>query len=221
MRKLLGLGVASWVCCAVPAMAAPITVTDVEITGKGVSISSPGYTGGVTAGLFSLSYTSSFGPGTFLAFCVDLYHFITTGAPQALSYTVGALTTSNPPNGPSLTSDQLTKISQLAAYGTSLYKSNPANAAGLATTQVAIWSVEYGSAFNYTPTADVTATSVSDAETAAFKLAATSDFALLSTNGTQNFVVSGSTNLATVPEPAAVAMVAAGLVMLAGMRRRV
>ena len=224
MRKLMLAGAAALAFQAAPAVAGSFTVTGVSVQGDNVTVSLPAANGnpaineGVTAG--PLTLTTSI--GQFYAWCVDVYHAIQTGTGQSLSYQTGTVTTNNAPVPATLTSAQVTGIARLASYGGSLIGTSGGTPDTLTAVQLAIWEVEYPS-FTYSG-------GPSQASVDAVKASASNlqpgDSGLIALSGTQTFVVgqdaivSAGPGPSPVPEPAGAAVMAVGLLALAGMRRR-
>jgi hypothetical protein len=138
-----------------------------------------------------------------LFYCTDLYNYSSSSA----TYTVGYLTSSHQPSGTNdLTTTQLNNIATLIA----------ANNTDKSATQLAIWSVEYGSAFSFSGTSSATATDVTN-YLGALNGTAPGNLQLyqLHDNGVQGFAY-----VAPVPEPATLAVLATSLFGLSRVRRR-
>jgi hypothetical protein len=139
-----------------------------------------------------------------LVYCTDLHNYATFPA----TYTVGLLTSSNQPNStPLLTAIQINNIATLIN----------AKHTDQTATQLAIWSVEYGSAFSYSNTSDGIATDVNSyingltgqapANVAVYQLQA---------SGVQGFAYT----VKSVPEPMSIVLLGAGLIGLTAARSR-
>jgi hypothetical protein len=138
-----------------------------------------------------------------LFYCTDLYHYSAAPAAYAVSY----LTSSHQPSGGNdLTTTQINKITTLIA----------GNYADHSATQLAIWSIEYGSAFSFTGTsaqiASDVATYLSGLDGSA---PANVQLYQLQASGVQGFAF-----VAAVPEPATIAVLGAGLIGMGSVRRR-
>jgi hypothetical protein len=138
-----------------------------------------------------------------LVYCTDLYNYSAASA----TYTVGYLTSSHQPSGNNdLSTLQVNNIATLIS----------ANHADQSATQLAIWSVEYGTAFSFTNTSTQTAADVA-AYLAPLNGSAPRNVQLyqLHDAGVQGFAY-----VASVPEPATLAVLAAGILGLSRVKRR-
>jgi hypothetical protein len=139
----------------------------------------------------------------FLFYCTDLYNYSSGSA----TYTVGRLTSSHQPSGSNdLTTTQLNNIATLIS----------ANHSDQPATQLAVWSVEYGSAFGFTGAPAQTAADVVS-YLAALDGSAPANMQLyqLHDAGVQGFAY-----VAAVPEPATLGVLGAGLLGLSRIKRR-
>ena len=127
---------------AVQALATNITIYDVEINpSESVTLDTPVY---VTYDFGQIVLTTSI--GTIDAWCIDMFHDITVEGGQSLAYTTGPIAGNG--EGGTLPSLQIAEIGGLMANYTTL-AATPDNSLA---TQLAIWSIEYGSAFTYSDT---------------------------------------------------------------------
>jgi hypothetical protein len=196
-----------------PALGDTVNVTaEVETTGDTATISFAGLPGGVgslsvytapvsLSGVFGMTSTVFTG---LVAYCTDLYHYSMTPA----LYTVGSLTSSNQPNNtPALTSLQVNNITALI---------NNTSHTDQAATQLAIWSVEYGTAFGFS---DASGSTGSDATTylAALTGAAPEGVTLYQL---QSPTAQGFAFVQPVPEPMSIALLGLGMIATGAVVRR-
>ncbi len=140
------IAVATSLFASVPASAFIITSVTVN-KGEDVTLETP------------ISYTYALGQivletsiGEIDAWCIDLYHDINVGS---VNYTYAFDPFSNPisnGNGGTLTNQQLFEIAGLITNGNSLLANGGGTPDDSLSTQLAIWSIEYGGAFTYTGT---------------------------------------------------------------------
>ena len=173
---------------------------------KAVNITSPGYTGAVRVGQFRLSGDSGF--GNFLAFCVDLAKFMSTGN----SYT----TSSGSAFG-------ATVDGYIDRLFTSAYASVDTAVKGAAF-QLALWEIisDTGSGYNlaggsFKATAGSAVINQANSYLTGLAGASTGGYSItyLNSNTSQNLVT-----VSPVPLPAALGMLGVGIASLFGLRRR-
>jgi hypothetical protein len=152
------------------------------------------------SGTFGAAHTAF---NDLLFYCTDLYNYSSGSA----TYTVGHLTSSHQPSGVNdLTTVQVNNIATLIA----------ANHTDQPATQLAIWSVEYATAFSFTGTPAQTAADVGT-YLASLNGSAPVDVQLYQLHDTG---VQGFAYVASVPEPATLAVLGAGLIGLGRIKRR-
>lgn len=196
-----------------PSRAGPtLTVTGVSVVGDAVTVTAPIGPAQTIAGPITLESTF----GRLVAWCVDLYHDVYTGAGQSLHYRIGTVTTDGAPSAQTLSAAQTRTIGQLAEYGQSLIGTSQGTNDALAAVQLAIWRTEYAG-FAYT---GAEGASIAQALAMAATFPAT-DAGLIALDGTQTFVTADPRAIAALPEPAAWALLGlAGTALLLARRRR-
>jgi flagellar hook protein FlgE len=136
-------------------------------------------------------------------YCTDLYNYSSGSA----TYTVGYLTSSHQPSGINdLTTLQINDIATLISL----------NHSDQSATQLAIWKVEYGTAFSFTNTSAATASDVT-AYLASLDGSPPANVQLYQIKDTG---VQGFAYVAAVPEPGTLAVLGVGLLGLALVTRR-
>lgn len=134
-RLYRSLVLAAFTVAAVPAMASSISVTNVAFSDGSESVSISGV-GSFNAGRFALTTNA----GVTDAWCVDLYRSISLGNQSPpIVYTLSGLNdvpTIDP--GP-FTTDQVSRVTGLAAYGNAQLALNPGSSVISAAVQGAIW----------------------------------------------------------------------------------
>ncbi len=198
---------ASLLALATPAFAGPITVTGVQTDRTEViTVNSP-LPSPLTANVGRLKLTTS--AGDLFAWCIDLFHEISTGGGQNLAYTTGPVTTNN--NGTPLTTLQKHEIAGLIAYGNGLLSTAAGTTSDSAATQLAIWSVEYPT-FSFSGASAATSAETASLLALAPSLAGSAG-ALIALNGTQGLAFE-------VDAPPSAALLLGALPALAWLRRR-
>jgi hypothetical protein len=185
--------------------------TETETTGDTAIISFAGLPGGGPLDVYTapVSLSGTFGATNtpfsgLLVYCTDLYHYSTTPA----SYTVELLTSSNQPNStPVLTAAQINNIASLI---------NDPTHTDQAATQLAIWAVEYGSAFSFNNASGSTA---ADEGTYIAGLTGNAPTGVtlyqLQSSSAQGFAF-----VEPVPEPASLALLGFGTIAFGAVKRR-
>jgi hypothetical protein len=189
---------------AMPAVALPVTVTDVGVNQPQIiTITGPV---DVTAYVGQIVLTTSL--GTLAVWCIDVFHDIGLGF-QDLSYVTGEI--ANDFNGNQLSAEQISEIAGLVVHGDALL-ANGGTSSDSAATQLAIWSIEYPS-FGYNGASSTTISETNALIAMAPSLVGSAN-ALISLDGTQSFAVD------PIPEPASLSVLAAGIMALGSIGRR-
>jgi len=151
------------------------------------------------SGTFGVSKTAF---TNLLAYCTDLYHYSSPA-----TYKVGSLTSSQQPTGANdLTTTQVNEIATLIS----------ANHSDQAATQLAIWSVEYGSAFSFSGASSSTTTDERN-YLGALTGSAPANVIMyqLQADNVQGFAYT-----VPVPEPMSIALLGVAMVGIQTVRRR-
>jgi hypothetical protein len=163
------------------ASASTFTYSSYSVTNEqSINIFTPNNVSG-GAGEIVLTGSGANAGHTIVAWCLDIYDFLTNSG----TYNVGVLTTSGSGGAnPTLTTTQIGEIGALMAHGESLINTSHDVSAAI---QLAIWEIEYGSAFTsngITPSVStLAATYVTDVKNGTW--APDSNVSLLSLRGDQ------------------------------------
>ena len=153
------------------------------------------------------------------AWCLDIYDFLTNSG----TYTVTPLTTAGSgSSNPALTTTQIAEIGSLMVNGTARINTNTNVSAA---TQLAIWMVEYGSAFTYSGVASAVTTLaqqyVMNVATGGIWNCPTCTVTLLALRGDQNlgYGAGPGGNTGTTPLPGTLPLFASSLGALGLLHR--
>jgi hypothetical protein len=170
---------------------------------------------------------------TMPVWCIDIYHEINLGTnggqPEPIDYTIGALSTNN--NGTALTQNQINAMSWMIVNGDSYLASNQtADVSGAV--QLAIWDLEYGTAYggtgfsfksdgsNDTNMISLAETYVSSAWAQKNNTADDAYIYTLNNPSTQSFGAFEALPPQMIPEPGSLALLGSALLGLAGFGAR-
>jgi hypothetical protein len=243
---IAAMGVAAAVANHIPgAIGGEITVTNIAMpheetltVGNPLSPAEGAYVG-------ELVLTASTGE-TIDAWCIDLFHdaYLGNQSPN-FGYEIEPIATNNDPNyasGNILTAAQISEIGGLVSFGNTLIANDVAANDAAATidqdsaaVQLAIWSVEYGTASsplvysNYAPAGPAPASLVSETTDLVDAVEANpsnypgSALEMWGEDGQQSYAVAvaaPTTGDASIPEPGSLAVLSSALIVLGLLRHR-